>query len=61
MTQFDRIRGLSLEGMLDFIENEAGGGCLCCAYHDDVLKCSYNYNGYKCREGIKEWLKQEIK
>ena len=52
MTNYEKIKNLTLEEMIEFVHCE--GACNYCIYADDD-----DCKGLKCREGIREWLNQE--
>lgn len=54
MTNFERIKNMTAEEMMEFIIYERSCDCDCCIY-------VYNDNCTmpKCKEGIKAWLEQE--
>lgn len=54
MTEFERIKNMSVDESVKFILNEEGA-CGRCIYADDD-----NCRGIKCKEGIKAWLEQEV-
>lgn len=50
MKEFERIKNMTVDEMVEFIKCE--GACNYCIYADDDCK------GLKCKEGIKAWLNQ---
>lgn len=52
MTNFEKIKNMTVEEMVEFIIYEHSCDCCNCADDDDC-------KGLKCREGVREWLKQE--
>lgn len=60
MTNFHRIKEMSVDEMVDFIENETDGICECCVFHykRHEERC-WDKDGM-CKEGIKKWLEREV-
>lgn len=53
MTNYEKIKNMTVEEMEQFIEHTMP--CGCCIYVDDEhCEC------LKCKEGITAWLKQEV-
>ena len=50
MTNFEKIKSLTVKEMVNFI---CEGACNYCIYADGDCR------GFKCREGVREWLEQE--
>lgn len=59
MTNYERVKQMSIEEMVDFINHETDGICSCC--HNDVRfgveRC---YEQGLCARGIKMWLESEV-
>lgn len=51
MKNIERIRQMNSEELAEFI----GEDCTCCVYDD---RCVGYY--FECKEGIKQWLEQEV-
>jgi len=52
LTNFEKIKGMSVEEMAEFL-NENSGRCECCVYRD--RSCIG-----ECKMHIKEWLELEV-
>lgn len=57
MTNYDRIKQMSIEEMANFINNDCNGVCGCCVFRANT-RCYEDED--KCKLGIKEWLEQEV-
>lgn len=53
MTNFDRIKAMSVEEMAEFLENMEYGECYCCPYRNKVCPDT-------CKIGYKEFLESEV-
>ena len=53
MTNFEKIKNMTVEEMVEFIILK--DDCECCKYADDDDAC----DEFECRDGIKAWLEQE--
>ena len=54
MTNFDKIKSMSLDEMTEFLNRV--GHCSCCVNEGKTDECSLDC----CKSGVKEFLKQEI-
>lgn len=66
MTNYERIKNMSVEEMAEFINHETDGICGCC--HPDIrFRYEVEHNGRNCYQdnvcikGIKKWLEEESK
>lgn len=65
MTNFERIKEMSVEEMASDIAIKVKNACLFCAHLETVKKygigCPYCYEeDYGCECGIKKWLESEV-
>ena len=59
MTNYERVKQMSLDEMADFINNETDGICGCC--HPDVrIRTDNCYKHGLCKKGIRLWLESEV-
>lgn len=58
MTNFERIKAMSVDEMADFINHETDGICSCCVRFGKSEEKCYNIPG-ECKRGIKNWLESE--
>ena len=54
MTNYERIRAMTIEEMTDFLDKSDIGACDVCAFRDMICKVDE-----ECHEAISEWLKRE--
>lgn len=59
MTNYERIKQMSVEEMADFINHETDGICSCCDLYPDKKDKCYMIEG-ECKRGIKRWLESEV-
>lgn len=58
MTNYERVKQMSLDEMVDFINHETDGICDCC--HPDIrFRTDECYKKGLCAKGIKMWLESE--
>ena len=57
MTNYDRIKAMSIEDMVRFIRDYVFGVCGCCIFSENE-NCYDNED--KCKFGIKQWLESEV-
>lgn len=57
MTNYDRIKAMSIEEMAYFINRDCDGVCNCCVFRRNE-NCYDNED--KCEFGIKQWLESEV-
>ena len=59
MTNYEKIKQMTIDEMVDFINYETDGTCICC--HRDIRCGTMNcYEQQLCTKGIKMWLKSEV-
>lgn len=58
MTNFERIKAMNIDEMVDFINHETDGICSCCVKIGTEESC-YAIPGM-CQKGIKAWLELEV-
>lgn len=56
MTNYDRIKQMSIEEMAKFLNDYCDGACECCVFRRNA-NCYVNSD--KCKLGIEEWLESE--
>lgn len=59
MTNYERVKTMSLEEMAEFINHETDGICSCCSLYPDKKDRCYEIVG-ECKRGITNWLKSEV-
>lgn len=59
MTNFERIKGMSVDEMVAFINHETDGICSCCNLYPSKKDRCYEIKGM-CERGIKQWLETEV-
>ena len=58
MTNFEKIKQMTVEEFAEFLENTIdGAGCECCIFNES---CTPPYNTFKCVKGRINWLNQEV-
>ena len=58
MSNYDRIKAMSIDEMVAFINHETDGICSCCILFPDKKDRCYAIAGM-CERGIKQWLESE--
>lgn len=59
MTNFERVKGMTLDEMVAFINHETDGICSCCVHFGNKVDRCYAIKGM-CERGIKQWLESEV-
>ena len=54
MTNYERIKAMSVEEMAEFLDDAIDKECFCCVYKH---KNCYNID---CKTGYTEWLESEV-
>lgn len=57
MTNYERIKNMSIDEITNFLHDDCDGVCECCVFNRNP-NCYENAD--KCKLGIKEWLESEI-
>lgn len=60
MTNFERIKQMTVDELAKFIATDLDGTCFCCNYSGHTDKCGDEYNEEVCKKGIMEWLESEV-
>ena len=59
MTNYERIKAMSVDEMVAFINHETDGICSCCNLYPGKKDRCYEIYG-TCERGIKQWLESEV-
>ncbi len=58
MTNYERIKGMSVEEMAKFINHCENAPCKCCNYKGSL--CGGGTNTEMCKNEISKWLNSEV-
>jgi hypothetical protein len=62
MNKYEKIKQMTVEEMADLILDFTNDEYTCsyCKFYDDYLTTGVECNPDKCKEGVEQWLLQEV-
>ena len=60
ITNFDRIKAMSVEEMAEYICGIQEAPCHCCHYQKETASCGGGYDTSICRAGVVKMLESEV-